>query len=32
MSSFGNDLLLDADFITLRMSSFENKENENDFS
>ena len=32
MSSIGDALLLDGDFIALRMSSFENKVNENEFS
>ena len=32
MSSTGVALLLERDFITLRMSSFENKVNENEFS
>ena len=32
MSSIRDALLLDRDFIALRMSSFENKVNENEFS
>ena len=32
MSSTGDALLLERDFIALRMSSFENKVNENEFS
>ena len=32
MSSIGDALLLDRDFISLRMPSFENRVNENEFS
>ena len=32
MSSIGDGLLLDRDFIALRMSSLENRVNENEFS
>ena len=32
MSSIGDALFLDRDFIILRMFSFENKTNENEFS
>ena len=32
MSSTGDGLLLDTDFMALKMSSFKNKVNENEFS